>query len=213
MYLAALLLGRSRRSSHLDTHRPGRTTSSICYQPILHSLGNTNKGRIDVNVILGGTLKKWNIEFPGQLFPLFCGDHLFVQHIALVSNQEFVDVDIRVLLDLADPVANALKGAAVRHVVDQQNALRATKVRGGDCSETLLAGRVPDLKLDLGAFDIHILDLKVNANRRDKGGTERVVGVTEQETSLTDSGVADHQQLDLNVIGGASRSHRAMLTG
>lgn len=192
LHLAALFLGRSSWSTDLDTRWLGRTPRSICYQSILDCPGNTNKGLIDINVILGGTFKKRNAKFPGELLSFFRGHDLFIQHVAFVTHQEFVDVHIRMLLDLTDPVADTLKGATVRDVVNEQNALRATKVRSGDCSETLLAGRVPDLKLDLGAVDIYILDLEVNANRRNEGGTERVVGVTQQQASLTDSGVANH---------------------
>ena len=160
-----------------------------------------------MNIVLGGTFKKWNAKLLGELLTLFRGNDLLVQHIALVTHQELVDVNVRMLLDLRDPVANALKGAAVRHVVDEQNALSAAKVRGSNCAEALLAGRVPDLKLDLGSINVHVLDLKVNPNRCDKGRAEGVIGVTEQEARLTHARVADHQQLDLNVVWGTSRSH------
>jgi hypothetical protein len=205
--LAAIFFGWQGRSSDFDTCVLLGRRSSICYQSILHSPGNANKGIVDVNIVLGRTFKKWNAKLPGEFFTLFRGHDLFVQHIALVTHQQLVDVDISMLLDLGDPVANALKGAAVCHVIDEQNALSPAKVRGSDCSEAFLASRVPDLKLDPGSIDIHILDLKVDTNRRDKGRAERVVRVTEQEASLTDAGVSDHQQLDLNVVRCTSRSH------
>jgi len=110
-------------------------------------------------------------------------------------------VHVRVLLNLGDPVANGLERPAVGHVVHEQDSLRAAEIRGGDRAEALLARRVPDLELDSLAVDLDVLDLEVDADGGDERGGEGVIGVTEKEASLTDAGVADHEQLALHVVG------------
>ena len=204
--LAALFIrGCRSTSSNLDTSLcRGRTSRSIRYKPVSDRLGNPNKGVIHVNVVLGRALPKVNAKLLGKLLSLLGGDDLLVEHVALVPDEDLVDVHVRVLLNLRDPVSDRLKGAAVRHVVDKENALCAAKVRRGNGAKPLLSGRVPDLKLDAGAFNVHVLDLEINANRGDKGGGEGIVGVTQQQARLSDARVANHEQLHLHVVGGAS---------
>jgi len=108
---------------------------------------------------------------------------------------------ICVLLDLRYPVSNGLERPAIGHVVDEQDALRAAEVGGGDRAESLLTRRVPDLELNSLAVDSYVLDLEVDADGGDEGGGEGVVGVTEEEASFTDARIADHEQLALHVIG------------
>jgi len=67
------------------------------------------------------------------------------------------------LLDLAHPVPNRLEGTTVRHVVHQQNALRAPEVGSGDGAETFLSRRVPDLQLDSLSVQFEVFDLEVDA--------------------------------------------------
>mmetsp|Transcript_9632 Transcript_9632/g.20473 ORF Transcript_9632/g.20473 Transcript_9632/m.20473 type:complete len:102 (-) Transcript_9632:330-635(-) len=99
---------------------------------------------------------------------------------------------VGVLLDLADPVADALERPPVRDVVDEQDALRAAEVGGRDGAEALLAGGVPDLELDAFAVHFHVFDLEVDADGRDERGREAVVGVAEQQARFTHAAVADH---------------------
>ena len=50
----------------------------------------------------------------------------------------------------------------------------------------LLARRVPDLELDAQAVELDLLDLEVDADRRDEGGAEGVVGVAQEQRGLAD---------------------------
>ena len=111
-------------------------------------------------------------------------------------------MNVGVLLDLGYPVADGLEGPAVGNVVDEENALRASEVGRGDCAESLLSGRVPNLELDALAVHLHVLDFEVDPDGGDERGGEGVVGVTEEEAGLADAGVADHEQLALHVVGG-----------
>lgn len=77
-------------------------------------------------------------------------------------------MDIRMLLNLRDPITNALKRAPISDIVNEQNTLRAAEIARSDGTEPLLARSIPDLQLDARAVNVHVFDLKVNANGRDK---------------------------------------------
>lgn len=52
------------------------------------------------------------------------------------------------LLDLCNPVPNGVERFFVCDIVNEEDALRASKIGGRDGAEALLPGRVPDLELD-----------------------------------------------------------------
>ena len=85
--------------------------------------------------------------------------------------------------------------------------MRTAKVTGRDRSEALLTSGIPNLKLDLCSIDIYVFNLEIDPNSGDKSGTERVVCVTEKETGLSYSGIANHQQFDLDIVRGTSGTH------
>ena len=207
--LAALLLWL-RRSRGLEVESLLvllRAALSIGHQPILDGAGNSYKGWVDVNVILGGAFPKGNSKLLGELLALFRADNLVIEHVALVSDEDLVDMDVGMLLNLGDPIANAFKRAAVRDIVDEQNPLGAAKVAGSNCAEPLLTRRVPNLELDARAVNIHVLNFKVNTDSGNKRRRERVVGVAEQQAGLSDARVADHEQFDLHVVRSRALRH------
>jgi hypothetical protein len=81
-------------------------------------------------------------------------------------------VHIGVLLDLAHPVPDGLERTTVRHIIDQEDALRPPEVGGGDGTETFLPGRVPDLELDALSVQFEVFDLEVDAVEGRQGGRE-----------------------------------------
>lgn len=106
------------------------------------------------------------------------------------------------LLNLRNPIPNALEASAIGHVVHQEDALCSPKVAGGDGSKPFLPRGIPDLKLDAFAVDFDVFDFEVDADGGDEGGGEGVVGVAEEEAGFTDAGIADHEQFALHVVGG-----------
>jgi len=112
-------------------------------------------------------------------------------------------MNVSVLLDLRDPIANRFERSAVRHVVHEQDALSSAEVRGGDGAETLLPRGIPDLQLDSFAIDLHILDLEVNTDGGNESGGEGVISVTKQQARFAHTGISDHEQLALHIIGGS----------
>lgn len=69
----------------------------------------------------------------------------------------------RVLLDILQPVGDVVEGLQICDVVQQQDAHRAPVVGGGERSEALLTGGVPNLQLDRNAVEIDDFLLKVYA--------------------------------------------------
>eukprot|EP00601_Ochromonadales_sp_CCMP2298_P000657 CAMPEP_0173177186 /NCGR_PEP_ID=MMETSP1141-20130122/4857_1 /TAXON_ID=483371 /ORGANISM="non described non described, Strain CCMP2298" /LENGTH=183 /DNA_ID=CAMNT_0014099571 /DNA_START=298 /DNA_END=850 /DNA_ORIENTATION=- len=132
-----------------------------------------------------------------------------VLDIALVADQDLVDVHVRVHLDLRNPVPDRNKRVSVGHVVHQEDALCSAEVRGRDGAEALLSRGVPYLQLDALAVQLDILDLEIDSYRRDEGGGEGVVGVPQQEARFSDTTIADHQQFNLHVECIVSAGHRA----
>lgn len=62
--------------------------------------------------------------------------------VDLVADDHLDDLGVHVRLELAVPPRERVEGLAVRDVVDEDHAVRAAVVRGGDGAETLLAGGI-----------------------------------------------------------------------
>ncbi len=158
------------------------------------------EGSRDVNVSLGARLnKRYSVVLRRFLTPLG-GHHSLIVHVALVAHDHFHDVLVCVLVDIAQPLADAIKRLAVGDVVDEHDAHGASVVRRRDRVEALLAGRVPDLKFDLLAVQIYGLHFEVDADGRDERGVERVVREAAQNACLAYARVADEQDLEQVVI-------------
>ena len=65
-----------------------------------------------------------------------------------------------------------------------------------------MAGGVPNLQFDALPVHLDVLNFKVYPDGRNEGGGEGVVGVSEEQASFADAGVADHEQFALHVVGG-----------
>ena len=74
---------------------------------------------------------------------------------------------------------NVVKGFLVGDVVDEHDAHGATVVGGGDGAESLLAGSVPNLQLDLLSVHFDGADFEVDSYRRYERGVEGVLGESE----------------------------------
>ena len=81
----------------------------------------------------------------------------------------------------------------------------------GDGSESLLAGGVPDLELDVFVVDVEGFEAEVYADCCHVVLGELVVGETEEETGFADGGVADDDVFEevvvLTVTHGGSREN------
>ncbi len=70
-------------------------------------------------------------------------DHLLVRHIALVTDEQFVDAFRGIAVDFLQPLLDVVERVHVRHVVDDADAMGATVVGGRDGAETFLTGGIP----------------------------------------------------------------------
>ena len=210
-----VLLAASTRRSLLATHinrvlgaAASRGCRAILEKPVLYVARESLERLRDVDVLLGTREKEGYAVLLRQLLALLLRDSdLRLGNIALVSYQHLVHVQVSMLLNLRNPVANIFERAAIGDVVDEQDTLRAAKVRGRDRAEALLSGRIPDLELDIFSIEMDLLDLEVDTDRRDKRGRKRVVRVPEDEARLTNAAIADHQQLDLEIESRRAPSH------
>lgn len=84
------------------------------------------------------------------------------------------------LLDLRHPVPNGVERLFVCHIINKEDSLRASEIRGGDGAEAFLPSGVPDLQLD----SLCVAARRHNKKVRQKGvhgcdpaSTTRVEGV------------------------------------
>lgn len=170
-------------------------------QQSLHDLSRETQERVlDIDVGLGGRLDELYTEGVGEGLTLFLrNDPLFVP-IALVANQDLVDVLACVLLDVAEPGLYIFERFLVRDIVDEQDPHGAAVVHRGNGTEPLLSRSIPDLQLDSLSVNLYRPDLKVDTNRGDEGRRERVFGESQQQARLAHARVADQQELDEVVI-------------
>ena len=80
----------------------------------------------------------------GKVFALLLANNS-VRQINFVSNEDFRDLLVGVLVDLPEPVLDVVKSLLLSDVVNKNNAHSAFVVCLSDCSEPLLPGSVPDL--------------------------------------------------------------------
>ena len=88
----------------------------------------------------------------GKLLGRVVVDHLLCRQIALVADQQLVDIFARIAVDLLQPLPHVVERNLVGDVVHHNDAVRAAIVRRCDGTEALLTGGIPDLaRIRVGA--------------------------------------------------------------
>mmetsp|Transcript_8630 Transcript_8630/g.24220 ORF Transcript_8630/g.24220 Transcript_8630/m.24220 type:complete len:319 (-) Transcript_8630:1038-1994(-) len=164
--------------------------------PGLDLAGHGKEGLLDVGRGLGGGFEELDAEGVGELLALLGRDDPLGRQVGLVADEELVDILAGVAVDLVEPLLDVVEGFVVGDVVDDDDAVGAAVVRGGDGAEALLAGGVPNLELDGLAVELDGADLKVDADGGDVGFRVGVVGESEEKARLADAGVSDEQELE-----------------
>ena len=154
------------------------------------------EGILDVERALGRRLKETDVEVVSQVFRLGVLDLTLVLQILLVANQDAGDVLVGVLVDLAHPLGNLGEGVTISDVVSDDDSVHTTEVARSDGLEAVLADRIPDLELDGLAVDLDGADFEVDSNGGHEVLMEDVVGETQQQRRLTDTGVSNEQHLE-----------------
>jgi hypothetical protein len=80
--------------------------------------------------------------------------------------------------DFGHPIRDVLEAFSISHVIDDDDPLGPSVVRSSDRAKSLLSGGIPDLQLDVLAFDFHCLNFKINPNSRREALGKRIICVT-----------------------------------
>jgi hypothetical protein len=94
-------------------------------------------------------------------------------------------------------VVLTLERPLIGHVVNQEDAHRATVVGSRDGSETFLTSCVPDLQFHSLSVQLDCANLEVNTDGCNEGRGERVLAEAQQTARFAHTGIPDQQQLDL----------------
>jgi hypothetical protein len=151
----------------LDLLAPQRnaTLSTLCTSSgrlSLHaSLDLTGHGKeslFNIGRSLGRSFKKFNSEAISKFFSLLSGNNALARQIGLVTDQELVDILSGISVDFVQPLLYVVKGFLVRNVVNDDDTMGSTVVRGCNGTETLLSGSIPDLELDSLSVEFNSAD-------------------------------------------------------
>ena len=91
---------------------------------------------------------------PSEFCSFLSADFADLLHIAFVSHEDFADPRVSKALDLMHPLAHVVERVTISHVVNYDDAMGASVVAAGKCSESLLASGVPlKVRLDFLRFE------------------------------------------------------------
>lgn len=114
-----------------------------CGRRALDLLSHSEESLLDVRRILGTGLQHRDPDLFGELLSDSVFHHLLVGQITLVAHEEFVNSLAGIAINLLQPLLDVGEGVGVGYVVDDNDAVRAAVVGGGDGAESLLPGGVP----------------------------------------------------------------------
>lgn len=163
-------------------------------------LGDLHKGIADMEVGLGTTFEEFDSIFISEHLTSFCLDHFLICHVRFVPDQNALDRISRMLVNRLHPVSNVQKGVLVSDVVDQEDPICTAVIGRSYRAKAFLTCRVPDLKLDPFTVQVNGLDLEVDSNRSNESRREGIVRKSEQQAGFSDTGIANHQQLDQYIV-------------
>lgn len=185
---------------------------------------NVLEGKLDVAGVQGGRLDKGEVVFTWKkrplvslscsqdmhalrtckLLSLLCRHRPQMPQIALVSNQHDDDVRVSVVAQLFQPPCDVLVRLVLADVVDEQGADSTPVVGGCDGAVSLLAGGIPNLRLDGLRIDLDGPRGKLDADGRLGVKVKLVAGETTQKVGFTNTRVSDQDD-----YGGLARQRRA----
>jgi len=136
-----------------------------------------------------------------------------VGHIALVPNKELVHALTSVPINLLQPLLDVVEGDLVGDIIDNDDTVGSSVVAGGDGTEPLLTGCVPNLELDHFAIELDGTNLEINTNGGDVGLSVSVIGKTEEKARLSNTRVTNQQEFEKVVVFGVHRFCESMWKG
>jgi len=201
-------------------HRLRRTdfdcrTAGGCHRShsILDLGGHRQKRLLDVRRRLCRRLEKWYAELVGVFLGRVMLDSSLRAQITLVADEQLVHVLACISIDLLQPLFDIVERFLVGDVVDDDDAMRSPVVTRSNRPKTLLTRRVPYLQFDCFAVQLNCSNFKIDANCRNIRFRIGVVGKSQQQTRLSDTGIADKQELDQKVVVCACHSETLRVVG
>lgn len=100
-----------------------------------------------------------------KLLCVLCWHRPEMPQITLVSNQHNDNISISVIPQLFQPSLHILICLMLADIINKQSTYCSTIVRRSNGTVTLLAGRIPDLRLDGFGVNLYGAGCKLNTNR------------------------------------------------
>lgn len=158
------------------------------------------EGGVDAGGIEGGRFDEGKVVLLGEGHGLVGLDGAEVSQIGLVAHEHDDDVGLGVVAELLEPALDVLERGVLGDVVNEEGADGAAVVGRGDGAVALLPGGVPDLGLDGLALGLDGLGGELDADGRFGLEVELVAGEPREEVGLTDTGVADEDDLEQVIV-------------
>jgi hypothetical protein len=106
----------------------------LFFDLLLNSLSHLDETFFDASGGLGRSLQEQQVVGISKLFSSLELDLSFSNKIALVTNQQFVNVLASVTVDLQQPLLNVVECLCICNIVDDNNAVSTTVVAAGNSS-------------------------------------------------------------------------------
>lgn len=158
------------------------------------------EGGVDAGGIEGGRFDEGKVVLLGEGHGLVGLDGAEVSQIGLVAHEHNHNVGLGVVAELLEPALDVLERGVLGDVVNEEGTDGAAVVGRGDGTVALLSGGVPDLGLDRLALGLDGLGGELDADRRLGFEVELVAGEAREEVGLTDTGVANEDDLEKVVV-------------
>ena len=132
-------------------------------------------------------LQEYQSVLPGEAFTLFSA-HLSARVlVTLITNQHDSCVRVSILTHFLQPSRQVSECVAPRNIVHQQGTCSTAVVRPCDRFEGLLAGRIPDLKLNVLLCDLDCASTEFHTNCQVVLLTEAFVGKLKQQAGFSNT--------------------------
>ena len=159
--------------------------------------GHQGESLLDVIRVLGRRLEEADVENVCQVLALVVRDGTMVLlEIFFVADKDLGNVLIRVLIDLLHPLADLGERVSISQIVRDDNTVCASIVARRDSLETILTSGIPNLQLDGLTVDLDRANLEVDTNGGHEAIMEDIIGESEQERRLADTGVTNQKNLE-----------------
>lgn len=150
------------------------------------------KGLFDVLSRFSGRLHEDKTVLASEHLTLICADLPAGVQVALIADEHDGHVGVAVLLDLLKPPCQVGERIAPRDVIYQKCAGRAAIIRPCDALERLLAGRVPDLQLDVFLLNLDCAGTELDSDGQVVLLAEPLVCELKEEARLSDTCISDN---------------------